>query len=134
MLRGGRLLDRANVSYELGIMHYQQRDCLLLRHRSLRAPPFDLVKDLDFDYERDLEVRGIIEEWAKRIGKWNIDRRTRANLAIRCGPQKLRSGFVRIIRDRPRFFSRLLGDLVKKDLPDSKTTGYRGLSAMVRVG
>lgn len=53
----------ANVAYELGIMHYQGKRCLLLRHQSLPTVPFDLIKDLHTPYERDLEVRSIIRTW-----------------------------------------------------------------------
>jgi hypothetical protein len=56
-----------NVAYELGIMHYQQKECLILRHASLSAVPFDLVKDLYVTYEKDLQVRRIIGDWVKQI-------------------------------------------------------------------
>jgi hypothetical protein len=58
-----------NVAYELGIMHYQGKDCLILRHASLPAPPFDLIKDLHRPYGRDLEVREAIRGWVERIAK-----------------------------------------------------------------
>lgn len=56
-----------NVAYELGMMHYQNKDCLLLRHSSLPAVPFDLVKDLYVTYDKDLQVRKIIESWIKQV-------------------------------------------------------------------
>lgn len=56
-----------NVAYELGMMHYQNKDCLILRHNSLPSVPFDLVKDLYITYERDLQVRQLIDRWIKQI-------------------------------------------------------------------
>lgn len=56
-----------NVAYELGIMHYQGKDCLILRHASLPTPPFDLIKDLYKSYSRDLEVRQAIRDWVEKI-------------------------------------------------------------------
>lgn len=56
-----------NVAYELGIMHYQQKECLILRHSSLSEVPFDLVKDLYVTYEKDLQVRQIISNWVEQI-------------------------------------------------------------------
>lgn len=57
----------ANVAYELGMMHYQNKHCLILRHSSLPIVPFDLIKDLYMTYERDLQVRGIIASWVRQI-------------------------------------------------------------------
>ena len=57
----------ANVAYELGMMHYQRKNCLILKHESLPNVPFDLIKDLYFSYERDLQVRRIIERWVKQV-------------------------------------------------------------------
>ena len=57
-----------NVAYELGMMHYQGKDCLILRHSSLPAVPFDLIKDLYQVYDRDLQVRHRIEVWASQVG------------------------------------------------------------------
>jgi CheY-like chemotaxis protein len=57
----------ANVAYELGMMHYQNKNCLILRHTSLPSVPFDLIKDLYEPYERDLQVRRIIDRWIKQI-------------------------------------------------------------------
>jgi hypothetical protein len=58
-----------NVAYELGIMHYQRKKCLILRHSSLPAVPFDLIKDLYEPYHRDLEVRPAIQRWVEGIAK-----------------------------------------------------------------
>jgi hypothetical protein len=56
-----------NVAYELGMMHYQNKPCLILRHSSLPSLPFDLVKDLYLTYERDLQVKQIIASWIKQV-------------------------------------------------------------------
>ncbi len=57
----------ANVAYELGMMHYQNKHCLILRHKSLPVVPFDLIKDLYVTYERDLQVKQIIASWIKQV-------------------------------------------------------------------
>src|ERR1019366_697949 len=41
-----------NVAYELGMMHYQGKNCLILRHETLPAVPFDLIKDLHVPYTK----------------------------------------------------------------------------------
>ena len=56
-----------NVAYELGIMHQQNKECLILKHASLPQVPFDLVKDLYVSYDRDLQIRQIIEHWIDAI-------------------------------------------------------------------
>jgi CheY-like chemotaxis protein len=56
-----------NVAYELGMMHYQNKQCLILRHKSLPIMPFDLIKDLYQTYERDLQVRILIDGWIKQV-------------------------------------------------------------------
>jgi len=56
-----------NVAYELGMMHYQNKDCLILKHTTLPQVPFDLIKDLHVPYEKDLTVRKIITSWIKQI-------------------------------------------------------------------
>lgn len=56
-----------NVAYELGMMHYQKKDCLILRHTNLPQVPFDLIKDLYITYQKDLQVRKIIASWIKQI-------------------------------------------------------------------
>jgi hypothetical protein len=56
-----------NVAYELGIMHYQKKDCLILRHASLPSMPFDLVKDLYVTYTRELKVKEIIKHWIEQV-------------------------------------------------------------------
>lgn len=56
-----------NVAYELGIMHLQNKNCLILKHGSLPQVPFDLIKDLYTIYEKDLEVKRIISNWLIQI-------------------------------------------------------------------
>jgi CheY-like chemotaxis protein len=56
-----------NVAYELGIMHQQNKECLILRHSTLPQVPFDLIKDLYVSYDRDLHLRRIIERWVEEI-------------------------------------------------------------------
>jgi CheY-like chemotaxis protein len=57
----------ANVAYELGMVHYQNKDCLILKHASLPQVPFDLIKDLYVEYEKDLNVRPIIQTWIRQV-------------------------------------------------------------------
>ena len=56
-----------NVAYELGMMHLQEKDCLILRHTSLPSMPFDLVGDLHKSYSKDLELEDIVIDWTKKI-------------------------------------------------------------------
>lgn len=56
-----------NVAYELGIMHYQQKENLILRHSSLPPFPFDLTKELHYEYSDNLEIEDIISTWVKKI-------------------------------------------------------------------
>lgn len=58
-----------NVAYELGIMHLQQKECLILRHDSLPSMPFDFIKDLHRRYGNDLEVENIVLEWIGKINR-----------------------------------------------------------------
>ncbi|MGD0630626.1 MAG: response regulator [Terracidiphilus sp.] len=57
----------ANVAYELGMMHQQNKQCLILRHSSLPPVPFDLIKDLYASYDRDLQLKRHIERWVAEI-------------------------------------------------------------------
>ena len=56
-----------NVAYELGIMHHQLKNCLILRHLSLPQMPFDLIKDLYCGYSDNLEVEGLIMKWIRKL-------------------------------------------------------------------
>ena len=53
-----------NVAYELGILHLQGKECLILKHATLPDTPFDLIKDLHQPYTRELDVRPLITKWA----------------------------------------------------------------------
>lgn len=56
-----------NVAYELGMMHYQNKTCLILRHSCLPTMPFDLIKDLYVTYTKELEVRKLVKTWIKQV-------------------------------------------------------------------
>lgn len=56
-----------NVAYELGVMHYQKKKCLILKHESLSDIPFDLIKDLHKSYSKEIEIEKIIDDWLKSI-------------------------------------------------------------------
>ena len=58
-----------NVAYELGMMHLQGKDCLILKHTKLPKMPFDLIKDLYNIYSKELEIKSIVLEWIKMIKK-----------------------------------------------------------------
>ena len=58
-----------NVAYELGIMHEQGKECLILRSAGLNEVPFDLVKELYVTYDDNLELQEIIGDWVKKISK-----------------------------------------------------------------
>ena len=56
-----------NVAYELGIMHHQLKECLILKHTSLTHVPFDFIKDLYKPYTDNLEIKKIIRQWASTL-------------------------------------------------------------------
>jgi hypothetical protein len=56
-----------NVAYELGVMHTQNKTCLILRHNSLPQVPFDLIKDLYTTYDKDLQVKTMLANWLIQI-------------------------------------------------------------------
>jgi guanylate kinase len=56
-----------NVAYELGVMHNQGKNCLILRHKNLPAMPFDIMKDVHNSYDSDLEVERILSKWIKNL-------------------------------------------------------------------
>ena len=56
-----------NVAYELGVMHDQGKECLILKHSSLKSVPFDLVKDLYKPYQREYEFQKIFKDWLVSI-------------------------------------------------------------------
>ena len=59
----------ANVAYELGIMHYQKKECLILKHKSLSQLPFDLVKDIWKPYAEVIEIQDHLHGWIEKIKK-----------------------------------------------------------------
>lgn len=56
-----------NVAYELGIMHYQHKKCLILKNNEVNGMPFDLVSKLFHSYTDGTEIRKILESWLKQI-------------------------------------------------------------------
>lgn len=56
-----------NVAYELGIMHHQLKECLILKHSSLTNVPFDFIKDLYKSYTDNLEIKKIVKEWVSQL-------------------------------------------------------------------
>lgn len=52
-----------NVAYELGMMHYQRKDCLIMRHSSLSTLPFDLIKNLYVTYSEKFQFEAIMDKW-----------------------------------------------------------------------
>ena len=56
-----------NVAYELGMLHQQNKECLVLKHTSLPPMPFDLIKDLYIPYDENLQLKGIISRWIQEI-------------------------------------------------------------------
>jgi guanylate kinase len=56
-----------NVAYELGMMHLQGKNCLILRHESLPEMPFDLIKNIHKKYAKSLELEAIVSNWVAEI-------------------------------------------------------------------
>lgn len=57
-----------NVAYELGIMHYQHKNCLILIHESIsNKKPFDLLGKIHAQYKDGLEIGDIIKDWLTKI-------------------------------------------------------------------
>lgn len=56
-----------NVAYELGIMHHQKKNCLILKHKKLPGLPFDLIKDLYAPYSNGGEAMSIIDSWIEKL-------------------------------------------------------------------
>ncbi len=56
-----------NVAYELGMMHYQKKDCLIMRHSSLIEMPFDLIKNLYVTYTEKYQFEEILDKWLKSL-------------------------------------------------------------------
>ncbi len=56
-----------NVAYELGMMHYQGKNVLLLTHDNLPPMPFDLIKDLRKNYSKEIDFRRLFSKWLKEV-------------------------------------------------------------------
>ena len=53
-----------NVAYELGIMHYQHKNCLILIRDEIKLKkPFDLLSRLHETYKDNLEIEHHIKQW-----------------------------------------------------------------------
>lgn len=57
-----------NVAYELGMMHCQKKECLIMRHSSLDTVPFDLIKNLYVTYSEKFEFESILSKWLTTLG------------------------------------------------------------------
>lgn len=58
-----------NVAYELGIMHFQKKECLILiNSKIINAKPFDLLAKLHKSYTDSLETENLINSWLIEIG------------------------------------------------------------------
>ena len=58
-----------NVMYELGVMHNQGKNCLILRHKTLPVSPFDIMAKLHSEYTRDSEFENIFNRWLISISE-----------------------------------------------------------------
>jgi len=56
-----------NVAYELGMMHLQLKECLILRHASLPGTPFDLTHKLYKPYTRKADLRKLVARWVEEV-------------------------------------------------------------------
>lgn len=57
----------ANVAYELGMMHQQGKECLVLISEQVKNIPFDFVKELYARYSDNLQLRQIINDWVRKL-------------------------------------------------------------------
>lgn len=56
----------ANVAYELGIMHLQNKKCLILIHDDIKdKKPFDILGRMHKTYNNDLGVKKLINKWIR---------------------------------------------------------------------
>ncbi|MEM8487936.1 MAG: NUDIX domain-containing protein, partial [Bacteroidota bacterium] len=57
-----------NVAYELGIMHYQNKECMIfIREEIKQQKPFDILSKLHQEYKDNLEVKKHIKKWVASI-------------------------------------------------------------------
>jgi len=54
-----------NVTYELGMMHLQGKECLILKHNALENLPFDIIKDLYRPYTYQDDITSHVKNWIK---------------------------------------------------------------------
>lgn len=56
-----------NVAIELAMMHFQDKHCLMLKHKSLPSPPFDLAAKIYIEYLHSADLVSIIKNWLSRL-------------------------------------------------------------------
>jgi hypothetical protein len=56
-----------NVAYELGIMHSQRKNCLILINSELKKVPFDLLQYLHKVYTKEEEFHIHFNDWLETI-------------------------------------------------------------------
>ena len=56
-----------NVAYELGVMHSQRKNCLILIDSTIDKIPFDLLKNLYKTYTKEEECNKYFSEWIESI-------------------------------------------------------------------
>jgi len=57
-----------NVVYELSMVHFLKRRCVILKHSKLRTMPTDILTMLYEDYSSQEEAVRKLGEWWIRIG------------------------------------------------------------------
>jgi len=57
-----------NVAYELGIMQYQNKRCLILKKDDLPNMPFDLIAELRKEYSAEIDFQKMFSDWLVEIG------------------------------------------------------------------
>ena len=56
-----------NVAIELAMMVFQDKHCLMLKHKGLNSPPFDLANHIHKEYCRTEELVAIIQNWITKL-------------------------------------------------------------------
>lgn len=56
-----------NVVYELGMMQAQGKECIVLRDKSIKEIPFDLVKEIHHVYQGENDIVKYLESWLKNL-------------------------------------------------------------------
>lgn len=56
-----------NVAIEAAAMILQDKKCLVLKHKSLAAPPFDLTSRLHEEYDELRELKSKVERWLSQV-------------------------------------------------------------------